>query len=326
LGYGTTENSNAEVLDNYMVNGSFYVMKKWSSVKASGNTIATASTEKQLLSFEDFTIIQSPLYNNNTYFRGQLNRNTFEHWKNFGGQDKRSTYNPSLPSETYFVLQKNQYEDGRGHLVVYNWGKESSISVNLTGIVEIGSDYEIFDVSNLSGGPVASGKFNGGKVAVSMELDKVEFPFGNMPDNTKFIHTAPDFAVFLIKSIPKEKVFSKSLKELAPLQITNYFPNPTIDILAINFYSPDNKEMLISVKDTLGSVIQSEVFEPKEGENKYILNLATFPSGYYFIFISNENGSASVKVLKKKFIVSYNAKTRDFKLTKTKDRLKVMDV
>jgi hypothetical protein len=310
LGFDAAENINAEVVDNYIVNGSFYVIKNWSNIRATGNTIATASTEKQLLSFEDFTTIQSPLYNKNHYYRGKLNRHTFEYWKNFGGQDNSSTYSPSLPSDTYYVLQKNKYEKGRAHLVVYNWGKESSINVDLTGVVEIDSQFEVYDVSNLSGGPINSGKFKGGKIKISMDLTKVELPFGNIPDKTKFIHTAPDFGVFLIKSSPNKRINSISEKNLSPIQITNYYPNPTTDILAIDFYSPDSKEMLISVKDTLGYVVKSELFEPKEGENKYILNLATFPSGNYFILISNENGSASVKVLKKKFIVNLNTKSR----------------
>jgi hypothetical protein len=62
------------------------------------------------------------------------------------------------------VLQKNQYEPGRAHLVVYNWGKQASVGVDLTGIVDLGGDYKIWDVSNFKGGPIATGKYAGGNV------------------------------------------------------------------------------------------------------------------------------------------------------------------
>jgi hypothetical protein len=45
---------NAEVVNNYLVNGSFYVIKGWNSVKFTGNTLAFYSATKQLISFDDF--------------------------------------------------------------------------------------------------------------------------------------------------------------------------------------------------------------------------------------------------------------------------------
>jgi len=286
-----------------MVDGSFYVIKGWNSVKFTGNTLAIYSATKQLISFDDFTTIQTPLFNNNKYFFGKLDTRSFPDWKAFSGQDNNSTYSATLPTGTFFVLQKNQYEAGRAHLVVYNWGKQPDVSVDLSTIMEPGADYKIWDVSNFKGGPILAGKYSGGSVTVSMQLTKVELPYGNLPDDGRFIHTAPDFGVFLIESTPKNQppISTDLVKVEEPLRILKYYPNPTVDIVAVDFFSPDRKQVSIEVMDTIGKVVRSEKYVPEEGMNTHIMNLAPYSAGFYIITITNENGRDTCKVLKKSF-------------------------
>jgi hypothetical protein len=136
---------------------------------------------------------------------------------------------------------------------------------------------------------------------VSMQLTKVELPYGDLPNDGRFIHTAPDFGVFLIESKPKaQPTFPTDLVEVeVPLRILKYYPNPTVDIVAIDFFSPDRKPVSIEVIDTIGNVVSSEFVSPEEGMNSHVMNLASYPNGFYIISVTNENGRDTCKVLKK---------------------------
>lgn len=312
LGYGS-ENVKAEVTGNYMVDGSFYVITNWNSVKFTGNSILSRSTSMQLISFDNFKNIASPDFNNNNYYFGKLSTHqTFDAWKVYSGQDKNSTYSASLPTNTYYVLQKNQYEPERGHLVIYNWGKQNSINVDLSQLLTRGSEYKIYDVSNLKAGPLLTGTYSGGNVAISMQLTSVELPFGDLPNNGKFIHTAPDFGAFLIIGTPSngppvnDPTVPNQPDENAstPLRILNFHPNPTVDILAVDFYSPDENKVVIDVVDNMGRTISSESYLPKEGKNTHVLNLATYAAGIYFISITSGNKRVSCKVMKRDFALN----------------------
>lgn len=321
LGYGTANNVSAEVANNYMVDGTFYVIKSWNTVKFTENSVIAKKASNQLISFDDFGNIQSPTFNSNKYYLGKLaTSSSFDAWKTFSGQDKNSSFTATLPTSTYHVLQKNQFEPGRGHLVIYNWGKLDTVKVELSSILAKGAEYKIYDVSNLSAGPISSGKYNGGDVNIPMKLTKVELPFGDLSDKGQFKHTAPDFGAFLIVGVnpvpkpgsttpgttpgtstgsnpgtnPVDQTSSEN-----PLRILNYYPNPTLDKVSVDFYSPEDYTITVDVFNSSGQFILSKSFNSKEGKNTHEIDLTFFPVGMYFISLSSELDRVTCKVLKK---------------------------
>ncbi len=307
LGYKAA-NVNAECSNNYMGNCNFYVIKKWNSVKFSGNSVFSSSSSMQLISFDNFQNISNPYFNYNQYRNGLFESQSFDAWKASSGQDKNSTYSSKLPDKTEYILRKNYYESGRANLVIYNWGKQNTVNVDLSGFLANGSEYKIYDVSNYNAGPISSGTYNGGTIGISMLLSKVELPYGNIPDKARFKHTAPDYGVFLIVGPSKQGGMPHNppmpdKEQSTPLRILNHYPNPTVDLLSIDFYSPDENRVVVEVVDLNGRIINSEYYYPKEGKNTYVVNLAEFPSGMYMVAVFNGDKRSSCKVIKKDFVL-----------------------
>lgn len=65
--------------------------------------------------------------------------------------------------------------------------------------------------------------------------------------------------------------------------VINIYPNPVIDILAVNYISSDNSEGLITVSDDKGVLILSTSMEWLQGENKVEINTSNYAKGLYLI-------------------------------------------
>ena len=115
------------------------------------------------------------------------------------GDHPDNTYYGERPAGTIVRIRPNSYEQGRAHIVVLNWDRASEVSVALgdTGL-RPGQGYEIVDAQNYFGPPVAAGVYRAGdRVALRMDLASVATPVGEVAALPK--HTAPDFAVFIVK-------------------------------------------------------------------------------------------------------------------------------
>lgn len=298
LGYSNSENLAAECSNNYLGNCSFYVIKGWKAVSFTNNLVYTYTNSSQLVDFDDYENIVNPEYNNNQYFRGEFSSLSFDEWKQITGQDKGSSYSNTLPQKTITFLRKNLYEPGRAHLAVYNFEKLTEVKVDLSDLLETGSDYEVYDVNNLQAGPIATGVYHGGSISVPMDLTEVEKPQGNVPDEGQFVHTAPDFGVFLITG-PLGKPVNQS--ESGSIRILNYYPNPTSDLMSVDFFSSLNKRVTVEVVDSMGRVVNSEYYFAREGKNQYVVNLSGFPAGFYLVNLQEDGSNVSCKVIKKDF-------------------------
>lgn len=149
VGYGSLQNGSVEVTNNYVVGGSPVLsMGYWSSSTVSGNNFIGTSS---VLSLDDPAL--SP-----TKFAGQTAT--------------------ALPGGTKVVVRRVSYEKGRAIVAVYNWGNSGSVDVNLDGILPLGAQYEIRNVQNWNGGPVASGSFNGGSVSLPIQAVPPPPPVG----------------------------------------------------------------------------------------------------------------------------------------------------
>ena len=109
-----------------------------------------------------------------------------------------NTYLGSKPTSGSSVfVRPNQYESGRANITVYNWGKASSVSANLssTGLAS-GDAFEIRDAFNYFGGPVVTGTYSGSAVSIPMGGLSTATPIGNGLVHP--VHTAPEFGAFIL--------------------------------------------------------------------------------------------------------------------------------
>lgn len=65
------------------------------------------------------------------------------------------------------------------------------------------------------------------------------------------------------------------------------YPVPAKDQLTVTFYSAEEKETIIELRDVEGKTILHKAFNSKQGENNCKVNLATIPSGLYLLYVIN---------------------------------------
>lgn len=78
---------------------------------------------------------------------------------------------------TEVIVRPNEYEPGRGHIVVYNWDERGTINANLSTVLSVGATYDVFHVYDLKT-PVVSGTYNGGDVIIPMQATVAPTPLG----------------------------------------------------------------------------------------------------------------------------------------------------
>ena len=101
---------------------------------------------------------------------------------------------------TQVFVRPNQYEPGRAHVVIYNWGGQSSVPVSLVNVVPVGAHFEVRNVQDVFGAPLLSGTYSGGSINIPMGGVTPPAPIGGSPRAP--IHTGPAFDVFLVTSTP----------------------------------------------------------------------------------------------------------------------------
>ena len=149
IGYGTLPNGSVTVSNNYSAGGSPVLsMGFWSSVTASGNTFAGTSS---VVSIDDPSLSAS----------------------RFAGQTAST-----LPTTTKVFVRAVPNDPGRAIVAVYNWGQNSSVTLNLDGILPRGAKYDIRNVQDLNGTPAVSGTYDGGSVSLPIRAVAAPTPVG----------------------------------------------------------------------------------------------------------------------------------------------------
>ncbi|MEW6511413.1 MAG: T9SS type A sorting domain-containing protein [Bacteroidota bacterium] len=120
--------------------------------------------------------------------------NTFYRTNGFSGSG--NTYLTS-PSGTNIFVRPNAYEGGRANIIIYNWSRASSVSVDLSAAgLRPGDGFVVRDALNWTGPAVVTGTYTGSSVAIPMTGLSVATPVGT-PAVTP-THTAPEFGTFVI--------------------------------------------------------------------------------------------------------------------------------
>jgi hypothetical protein len=135
-------------------------------------------------------------------FAAWANRIGYDASRHAGFDPSTNRYTQALPEGTSVLIRPNKYETGRAHIAVYNWDHDDRVAVDLSRVLEPGDRFEIIDVQNYFGSPVAQGVYNGGRVNIPMNLSDVQplyDPYGEI-DHLDDRHTAPEFAAFLLRT------------------------------------------------------------------------------------------------------------------------------
>lgn len=124
---------------------------------------------------------------------------SFAAWKAATGLGGTDSVVSQSPTATRVFLRPNQYEAGRAFVVVYNFGHDNPVNVDVSGIVTPGHHYEVRNVQRVYDAPVVSGTYAGGSIAIPMNGVTPPTTIGRSMQRLPPT-TGPDFDVFLLTS------------------------------------------------------------------------------------------------------------------------------
>jgi hypothetical protein len=118
----------------------------------------------------------------------------------FQGAYPDNEYVSGAPAGVAVQVRPNRYEPGRAHVIVYNWDRRAVVEVDPADVLADFAQYEIRDVQNYLGPPVAAGIYRrGSPIAVPMAGLEAAGAAGDVPVIPR--HTAPEFAVFVLRTV-----------------------------------------------------------------------------------------------------------------------------
>lgn len=216
LGY-TTYNIDAEVRDNYMVsNNVTFSPKNFETLLVTGNSIylrggsAQAQVNLEQNNKVSYTIDNNHYYGDNRFTAepgGTGGIMSFAQWQSIGGYDANGTYSSSAPPDSYAV-RPNAYQSGRANIAVYNWSNQSNVSVDVSSVLSSGDTYEVYDVENIFGSPIATGTYSGSNISIPMTSTTITPTVGTIDHADYDTHTPSEFGAFVLLSTPASPTVS----------------------------------------------------------------------------------------------------------------------
>ncbi len=196
-------NQNVIVRRNYWIGGYTSLMVyRWAKVAFNRNVVMM---DRNYLMMFDKLPDQNPKsydWNDNTYygtgkwFYSGKETNDIAEWRTISGFDSNSQQVRGQPTGVWKIMRPNKYERGRANIVIYNWDLLDKVGVDLSPFLTEGDRYEIRDVQDFFGSPVASGTYDGKLISLRMSGLECGTPVGVVP--TKPQHTCPQFGAFVL--------------------------------------------------------------------------------------------------------------------------------
>ena len=171
IGWKTVRNGDVIMENNYLVGGSpMLEFGYWAAARVSNNTLIRTGSS-----------LRSAIVRRDGSAPGQI-------WRDNGERH--------APAATEIVVRPNLHEKGRAHVVVLNWGGDTTAVVDVRGFLAPGDRYEVRNVQDLFGAPVASGTAASGSIAIPLGGVAPPVPVGLKSSPAP--RTGPAFDVFLI--------------------------------------------------------------------------------------------------------------------------------
>jgi hypothetical protein len=120
-------------------------------------------------------------------------------WRSATGLGSSDVATAGAPTSNWIRTAANPYEAGRGTVVVYNWTKAATVSVDLSGIVPAGRAFEVRNVQQPFGPAVATGVGGG---IVSLPMVGVQPPTPLRGWSVSIPVTGPEFQAFVVVPAP----------------------------------------------------------------------------------------------------------------------------
>jgi hypothetical protein len=147
--------------------------------------------------------VLAPCWDNNNYcrppdgndFRVNSWDYSFSDWRDQIGFDADGSYVVGSLTGTQVFIRSNRYETGRALMVVYNWDYWSSVFVDVSSVLPLGTPFEVRNVQDFYAPPVLTGTYGGEDLQIPMMDLTVASPNGG------FVAPAPTgrmFNVFVI--------------------------------------------------------------------------------------------------------------------------------
>jgi ribosomal protein L27 len=170
IGWRTTQNGDVIVEDNYIVGGMPPLeFGFWKAARVTHNTLIGLNGGERLIEQHASASAE------------QIWRDNAEH---------------GAPATTKIVVRPNSYEKGRATVVVFNWGDDTAVPVDIGGLLSPGDHYEVRNVQDLFGTPVARGTVTGNTITIPLGGVKPPVPVGRTASPAP--RTGPAFDVFLV--------------------------------------------------------------------------------------------------------------------------------
>jgi hypothetical protein len=200
LGWGSVPNGVVALDGNTLVGGSPVLdARVWSSATVVRNALAG---ERVMVSLVD-PLPANHTWVDNRYFRdptlaaweyGGVAR-PFGSWRDVAGVGASDHATAAPPVQPAVTVWADPYETGRAIVVVHNWGRHPFVYVDLSAVLAPGDGYEIRNVENLFGEPLAAGIYDGMAMPLPMSGFGQPVPAGF--DTSPAPAAGPDLGVFV---------------------------------------------------------------------------------------------------------------------------------
>lgn len=206
VGYhNTLQNGAATVQDNYFVGGDLVLaIGYWDAATVSGNLLF--STDK-VLTLNNPTLTGES-WSGNLYGRDPTaaawiysdTAYTFAEWQQATGLGATDQVQATAPAQPQVFVRPNLYEAGRANIIIYNWTRQGSVAVDVSGLLQPGDHYQLHNVQDLYGPAILSGAYAGGSLTIPMSGVAPPPAIGGSPGTPP--RTSPDFDVFVLSRDP----------------------------------------------------------------------------------------------------------------------------
>jgi hypothetical protein len=200
LGY-VSENRDVVATGNTIWGGATaFMIGRWSSANVKNNTIGGSADMVNLSDTPD-----GYSWSGNKYYRAASATAwravagtglPLDVWKQTTGLGSTDAAVGTAPTTTQVFVRGNKYEQGRGLIVVYNWGQDGSVRADLSSLLRNGQRYEVRNVQDLFGTAIASGTYSGGSVTLPMTGVNPPARIGRSTPTPP--RTGPNFDTFVV--------------------------------------------------------------------------------------------------------------------------------
>jgi hypothetical protein len=202
IGSNVVTNQDLVCTNNYFVGG-WWQMGAWTTATVTGNTLYNFTTGGMVWTLGT---VSDQRWSDNTFFgdptavawrHDSNSTTTFDDWRTQTGLADPGTYAGSAPTGVKIAVRPNQFEPGRANIIVYNWAQQSTVSVDVSEILQMGDSYVVQNSEDFYGPPIAGGTYAGGPLQLPMVSVTPPSPVGVATAQPAPV-TGPTFNVYVL--------------------------------------------------------------------------------------------------------------------------------